>query len=133
MVTQSLLLLFAAASQTYHLPVGYQSALCFVESSHNPSAVHKDDGHGNSVGECQIKLSTARELGFKGTENELKVPKTNIHYAARYLSRQLIRYHNDIRKATAAYNAGSFRLNKQGKVMNQHYVDKVFKAWAERR
>lgn len=133
MVITSTAFLFALAAQLYQLPTGYQSALCFVESSHNPAAMHKDDGRGNSVGICQIKLSTAKMLGFKGTENELKDPKTNILYSAKYLHLQSNRYRGDLRKTTGSYNAGSFKVNNQGKVINQKYIDKVFKAWGQGR
>lgn len=130
MVTQTLPFLFALMIQTFHLPVGLQSSICWVESNHNPKALHKDDGGGNSVGVCQIKLSTARSLGFKGNETQLQDPKVNIYYSARYLRRQLDRYRGDSHKAVAAYNAGAWRLNMQGQIKNRHYVDKVFQAWS---
>ena len=133
MVNQTLALLFALATQSNHLPIGLLSSLCFVESSHNVHAMHRDDGGGNSVGICQIKLNTARLLGFKGTENDLKNPKVNVQFAGLYLHRQLTRYHGDTPRAVSAYNAGSYRPGKQTFARNQRYVEKVFKAWGEGR
>lgn len=128
-MTQTVPFLLALMTQNFNLPVGLLSAVCYVESGHNPSAMHKDDGKGNSVGICQIKLNTARTLGFKGTENQLKLPEINIFYSAKYLSKQLTRYRGVIYKAISAYNAGAFRYNERGEISNKRYVFKVLRSW----
>lgn len=108
------------------------SALCFVESGHNPSAINLQDKGEPSMGECQVKLSTARWLGFKGEKKQLWLNRlTNRYYAARYLQKQLKRYHGDIPSAVAAYNAGTAK-RRNGKFINQTYVDRVLKALEER-
>lgn len=126
-------LLFLAASQLNNLPPGLLSALCFVESDHVPTAIHRDDGRHNSVGICQIQLPTARFLGFKGSETQLRKVDTNISLASDYLGYQLRRYHGNIAKAVSAYNMGSYKLNSSGQIINRAYVAKVMKAWKERR
>lgn len=131
MDTQALSLLFALMTHTFNLPTGLQPAVCWVESGYNINAVHHDDGGGNSTGVCQIKLSTARAMGFKGTESELQVPKTNVYYSAKYLNWQLHRYRGNYSKAIAAYNAGTWRVNDKGQIKNRHYVIKVFAAWSK--
>src|ERR1019366_7045477 len=108
----TLVIAFIVATQTYHLPKGLLNSLCFVESAHNIHAVHKDDGNGDSLGVCQVKLNTARMLGFTGTQKELMSAKTNIKYAAKYLSKQLDRYDGDSTKAIAAYNSGTFKRDQ---------------------
>jgi soluble lytic murein transglycosylase-like protein len=125
-------LMFTEVTKTNDLPDNLLSALCYVESAHKPNAVHKDDGGGNSLGICQIKLDTAKTMGFKGTEKDLMVPKTNIKYAGKYLKKQLLRYKHDVRKAVAAYNAGSYRENKKKQCINSSYVRKVFYAWVQK-
>lgn len=127
----TLLIAFAAATQTFSLPPGLLSALCYVETSHNPKAIHKDDGKGDSIGLCQVKLATAQMLGYKGTARGLLDPKTNVYYAAAYLTLNMKRYNRDIRKAVAAYNAGTHREDSKGLTRNRKYVSKVFKAWSE--
>lgn len=103
------------------------SALCFVESSHRVNAVHYDDGGSSSLGYCQIKLKTARWLGYKGSITNLWLNKeTNKHWAGTYLRYQLKRYKGDIKKAVSAYNCGRA-------CGNTLYVDKVMKAWKEKR
>lgn len=129
----TLILLFSATTSTFQLPPGLLSALCWIESNHNPKAIHKDDGSGNSVGICEIKLETAKLLGFKGTEQGLMDPKVNIYYAGKYLAKQIDRYNGDAIKGIAAYNAGTYRVNAKGLIMNRRYVAKVTKAWKDRR
>lgn len=104
------------------------SSVCYVESSHKVLAVNRDEPNGRaSIGLCQIQLRTARWLGFKGTEKELFTPKVNAKYAAKYLKFQLDRYSSNWVFAIAAYNSGSIKFNKSLQLVNQHYVDKVFR------
>jgi soluble lytic murein transglycosylase-like protein len=127
------MLLFVSATVTYDLPPGLLSALCWTESKHDIHAIHHDDGNSDSLGICQIKLKTARMMGFKGTAEDLMDPKENISYAAKYLKAQLRRYSLDSPKAVAAYNLGTFRKGSTRFASNQKYVDKVFMAWAARK
>lgn len=99
------------------------SALCFVESSHNPKAINPDDGSTPSIGLCQVKYRTAQWLGFTGEAHDLKDPFINAMYAAKYLRYQLDRY-NDFERALAAYNAGHSKYPGY----NQRYVNKVKEA-----
>lgn len=115
--------LFIAFSLQYDLPPGLLSALCYVESTHNISAVNPDDGKSASLGICQVKLKTAKWMGFKGTEADLMKPENNIKYAAAYLKYQLVRYDN-LPKAVIAYNLG----NAKG-LTTSAYQRKVFKTW----
>ena len=81
------------------------SAVCFVESGHKPSAYVAMDGQSPSYGLCQIKLATARQVGFEGSTRDLMHPATNALYAAKYLRWQYERY-GSWDKAVSAYNAG---------------------------
>lgn len=129
----SLALLFLATSQAFNLPPGLLSAVCFVESSHRVNVIHHDDGSGDSIGLCQIKYTTAIQMGYKGDANGLKDPKVNAFWAASFMAHQYMRYRGDVVKAISAYNAGSYRLNEKGEIKNRRYVAKVFKAWNEGR
>ncbi len=106
-----------------NLPPGLLSSLCYVESNHNIYAVHRDDGRGNSVGICQIKIDTAKGMGFKGNEEDLMRPENNIYYAGKYLSHQRTRY-NSLTKGVIAYNIGH-----AGVLTSSRYQDRVFKQW----
>jgi soluble lytic murein transglycosylase-like protein len=129
----ALMLLFIQTTTTLNLPTGVLGALCYVESNHNVRAMHLNDGGADSVGVCQIKLGTARLLGFKGSARELKIPIVNVYYAGKYLRSQLDRYNGDLRKGISAYNAGTHRVNEYGQTKNRKYVAKVLQAWAEER
>lgn len=95
------------------------SSVCYHESTFDPYVIAHDDGGSPSYGICQVKLETARMLGFRGTADELMDPHENMNYAAKYLSKQLTRYNGNIDKAVSAYNAGS------ASTKNKKYVNKV--------
>ncbi len=124
-----LVLAFATTTQTLNLPPKLIDSICYVESGHNAKVVNINDGGSPSHGVCQIKLDTARLVGFKGTTKQLMDPKTNIYWAGKYLKHQLRRYDNNIEKAIAAYNAGKHRVNDQGLTKNRKYVNKVLQVW----
>lgn len=104
-----LIVLFTAMSLQTGLPAGLLSSLCWVESKHKINAIHHDDGNADSLGVCQIKLETAKGLGFKGTTKDLMKPENNVLYAAKYLSKQIKRYHGSVARGVIAYNLGNAR------------------------
>jgi soluble lytic murein transglycosylase-like protein len=116
-------LYFLLSTAQYGLPSGLLESLCYVESTHKIDVIHRNDGNGNSVGICQIKLKTAKHLGFKGTEAELMDPEINITYAAKYLKHQINRYRS-IKRGVIAYNRG----NAKGLTVTNYQV-KVYKEW----
>lgn len=117
--------IFISTTLQLGLPANLLSSLCYVESKHDINAIHHDDGTSNSVGVCQIKLKTAKWLGFKGTEKQLMDPKINIYYAGLYLRYQLQRY-NSIERAVISYNKG----NAKG-LTSSRYQATVFKQWRQ--
>lgn len=117
------MLAFLATTHTFNLPPGLLPALCYIESTHHVNAVHHDDGGSDSLGICQIKLKTARTLGFKGTRLQLMDPVVNIYYAGKFLKFQIKRY-NDLHRSLTAYNRGNARGLK-----TSHYAQKVLKEW----
>lgn len=97
------------------------AAVCMVESSGQTHAINAKDGHTASYGECQVKLATARHLGYTGSVGQLWLDQdTNRYWAQEYLSYQLRRYRGNVRKAVSAYNCGSA-------CNNTAYVEKVLK------
>lgn len=126
MNTLAINMMFMIVSAQFNLPPGLLSSICFVESSHNPTVIHHDDGRGDSLGICQIKLETAKGLGFNGDKKELMTIENNIYYAGAYLRHQQVRYNGDISKAVIAYNIGH-----AGNLTATKYQYKVFKQWSE--
>jgi len=108
-----------AAADVQNIPRPVLRSLCWAESSFNPAPPLKDDGGSFSHGLCQLKLRTARHMGFKGKSVLLRDPAINAQFAAKYLRYQLDRYNNDWVKAISAYNAGRYVSG------NVNYVSKV--------
>lgn len=100
------------------------------ESDFRPYVSRKEPKIGDeSIGLMQVLVKTARWIL---RDNELKRedlfdPKINILAGAKYLKYQLDRYRGDIKKAIAAYNAGSARYKRStNEFINQPYVDFVY-------
>ena len=81
-----------AGPSTYHnlishhakangVPVDLAHAVVKTESGYNPRAT----GRAGEVGLMQIKLATARGIGFRGTREQLYDPETNIKWGMKYL------------------------------------------------
>lgn len=118
--------LLTTVSIQFGLPHGLLDSVCYIESGRNPAAVHIKDGDSNSIGLCQIKLKTAKWLGFRGSEKDLYNPKVNVRYAAKYLQYQIIRHKGNTTKALIAYNKG----NAKG-LTRTSYSDKVNEYWRQ--
>ncbi|MBV9627710.1 MAG: transglycosylase SLT domain-containing protein [Xanthobacteraceae bacterium] len=77
-------------------------AVMAVESGYNPAAI----GGAGEIGLMQILPSTARMLGFVGSNTDLAVPATNIHYGVRYLAQAWRLAGADLCTAVMKYRAG---------------------------
>jgi soluble lytic murein transglycosylase-like protein len=64
------------------LPEALVHRVVIRESRYNAHVV----GAGGAMGLMQIKLGTAREMGYTGTAAGLLDPETNLTYAVRYLA-----------------------------------------------
>lgn len=116
--------LYKASIRT-NVPYEFLLAICMVESNLDAKII--GDGHQPepSVGLCQIKPSTAKIYGAKGTVKELKNPYNNAFYAASHLYKLLNKHDGNWDYAAAEYNFGTLKLNPKGKIWNRGYVKKV--------
>ena len=89
------------AKQT-SMPWEIADAVMSVESGYNPAAI----GTSGEIGLMQILPSTARVLGFSGTDADLAVPETNIHYGVNYLAEAWTLAGGDLCTAVMKYRAG---------------------------
>jgi soluble lytic murein transglycosylase-like protein len=78
------------------------------ESRYNPRVVH----HGN-YGMMQIKLQTARNLGYTGTAQGLLDPETNLTYAVKYLAGAYRTAGGNHSRAVAYYAGGYYHAAKR--------------------
>jgi soluble lytic murein transglycosylase-like protein len=74
--------MIASHAQENGVPVALVHRVIRRESGYRPSLV----GKGGAMGLMQIKLATARGLGYTGTAQGLLDPETNLIYAVRYLA-----------------------------------------------
>ena len=120
---------FHIAAEIAGVPASLLIALCSVESDFR-DVVNQHDGGSPSIGVCQIKLDTARFMGFAGDEKQLLRDRlVNAIYAAKYLKHQLKRYYGDYCSAISAYNTGTRKHLPDGRFNNATYVRKVLKRW----
>ncbi len=120
------------AANVFKLDVNLLYALCAVESKCRANALNKNDGtkaqkargiKEHSHGLFQIKLATARGVGFTGTRQELMKPDVNTWYAAKLLSTLYTKY-KTTEKVLSAYNAGRVTSS------NREYVYLVLSKYA---
>ncbi len=68
-------------AKSYGVPVGLANAVVRIESGFRPNL----RGKAGEIGLMQVKLSTARGLGYRGSAKGLYNPATNIRYGMKYL------------------------------------------------
>lgn len=96
-----------------------------------------------SIGLMQVRLSTAQWIGCKAkTQKDLLNENLNVSCACLYIEKLSLRY-DRVEDVVAAYNAGSARICRTGKLkpsgkscqigkyINQDYVDKVMRSYNE--
>lgn len=81
------------------------------ESNFNPRAVYR-----GNYGLMQIRLGTARALGYRGTAEGLLDPATNMSYAVRYLAGAYRAAHGDAARTLVLYSRGYYRARAPGSV-----------------
>jgi soluble lytic murein transglycosylase-like protein len=91
------------------VPASLAHAIVTIESRYNPRVT----GSAGEVGLMQIKPSTARGLGYKGTTKALYDPETNIAWGMRYLAKAYELGDGDTCGTVLRYNAGHYakRMN----------------------
>jgi soluble lytic murein transglycosylase-like protein len=85
------------------MPVAFVRHVIRRESNFNPRAVD----HGN-YGLMQIRLGTARAMGFAGSAAELLDPQVNMTYAVRYLAGAYRAAGGNENRAVALYASGYY-------------------------
>jgi soluble lytic murein transglycosylase-like protein len=127
------------------LPISIVTGIVCQESSGNPNAtryepgffrryiqklgIGGEEGKGRSTswGLMQLMGQCAREIGFTGPFHTLLIPEIGLYWGCKQLLRFRDRHFTAHGWAgvIAAYNAGSPRKGKDGRYVNQDYVDKV--------
>ncbi len=83
------------------------------ESKYHPNLV----GRGGAIGLMQIKLATARGLGYAGTAEGLRDPETNLTYGIRYLAGAYRTANGNHNRAVSYYAGGYYYAAKRQRKM----------------
>lgn len=98
---QRILPLIEKAARDHSLPPSLLDAVVRVESRYNPNV-----RHAGAIGLMQIKLATARGIGFTGDAAALGRPETNLQWGAKYLARAYQLSKGDTCLTLARYQGG---------------------------
>lgn len=79
------------------------------ESRYQPKLV----GRGGTIGLMQIKLATARSLGYTGDAEGLRDPNTNLTYGVKYLAGAYHAANGDHNRAMHLYASGYYEVAKR--------------------
>ena len=94
------------------VPVALVHRVIVRESRYQPRLV----GRGGTIGLMQIKLATARELGYTGTAEGLRDPNTNLTYGVKYLAGAYRLAHGDHNRAVHYYASGYYYAAKRQRI-----------------
>jgi soluble lytic murein transglycosylase-like protein len=91
------------------VPVELVHRVIVRESRYRPGLV----GRGGAIGMMQIKLATARGLGYTGSAEGLRDPETNLTYAVKYLAGAYHAANGDQSRAVRYYAGGYYYVAKR--------------------
>ncbi|BCP54441.1 hypothetical protein K32_30580 [Kaistia sp. 32K] len=85
-----------------NVPLSLAHAVVTVESNYKPNMT----GNAGEIGLMQVKLQTARGMGYKGSAKGLYDPDTNIRYGMMYLGQARKLAGGDLCGTILKYNGG---------------------------
>jgi len=91
------------------------------ESKYQPALV----GRGGTIGLMQIKLATARGLGYTGTAEGLRDPETNLTYGVKYLAGAYRAANSDHNRAMHYYASGYYYAAKRQRLERIRHSEPV--------
>jgi soluble lytic murein transglycosylase-like protein len=113
--------LVASHAMANNVPEALVHRVIVRESRYHPSLI----GRGGTIGLMQIKLATARGLGYTGTAEGLRDPETNLTYGVKYLAGAYRAANSDHNRAVHYYAAGYYYAAKRQRVERPRYPGPV--------
>ena len=101
--------LVAAHARANNVPEALVHRVIVRESRYRPDMV----GRGGTIGLMQIKLATARGLGYTGDAAGLRDPDTNLAYGVKYLAGAWRAANGDHSRAMHLYASGYYYVAKR--------------------
>ena len=99
----------ASHARANNVPEALVHRVIVRESKYHPGLV----GRGGTIGLMQIKLATARSLGYSGDAEGLRDPDTNLTYGVKYLAGAYRAANGDHERAMHYYAAGYYEIAKR--------------------
>jgi len=96
--------LIAAHARANGIPLELAHAVVAIESRYNAAA----RGSAGEIGLMQIKLRTARGVGYRGSAKGLYDPDTNLRYGMKYLGQAQKLAGGNLCRTIMKYNGGHF-------------------------
>ena len=109
--------LVAAHAQANGVPEALVHRVIVRESKYQPALV----GRGGTIGLMQIKLATARGLGYTGTAEGLRDPETNLTYGVKYLAGAYRAANNEHSRAMHYYASGYYYAAKRQRLTHSRH------------
>lgn len=116
----------AAQARANGVPETLVHRVIMRESRYQPHLI----GHGGTIGLMQIKLATARGLGYTGDAAGLRDPATNLTYGVKYLAGAYHAANGDHGRAIRYYAGGYYYVAKRQRQEIAHQGD-LNQAWLE--
>src|ERR1700749_503111 len=91
------------------VPEALVHRLVVRKSKYNPELI----GHGGTIGLMQIKLATAKGVGYSGDADGLRDPETNLTYGVKYLAGAYRAANGDHDRAMRYFASGYYYVAKQ--------------------
>ena len=119
----------AAHARANGVPEALVHRVIMRESRYQPQLI----GHGGTIGLMQIKLATARGLGYTGDAAGLRDPDTNLTYAVKYLAGAYHAANGDHARAIHYYAGGYYYATKRQRqeTVQQTVQQASTEAWLE--
>lgn len=96
--------LIARHARANGVPLGLAQAVVAIESRFNPNT----RGRAGEIGLMQIKLQSARAVGYHGSAKGLYDPDTNLRYGMKYLGEAHKLAGGDLCRTVMKYNGGHY-------------------------
>jgi soluble lytic murein transglycosylase-like protein len=106
--------LVRAHAQVNNVPEALVHRVIQRESRYQPQLI----GRGGCIGLMQIKLATARSLGYSGDAAGLRDPNTNLTYGIKYLAGAYRAANGDHARAMRYYAGGYYHAAKRERLMH---------------
>jgi soluble lytic murein transglycosylase-like protein len=114
--------LVATHARANSVPEALVHRVIVRESRYQPHLV----GRGGTIGLMQIKLATARGLGYTGTAQGLRDPNTNLTYAVKYLAGAYRAANGDHSRAVHYYASGYYAAAKRQRLAHIRHPEPQF-------